>query len=203
MSNAKGKPKASAPEAPKDARRGATRGSVAGTAGRCRKRGNSWNASAGAIGMAKRRGNPQAYAPDALKDARFGATRRSIAGKAGRCRSRGNLAKHRQAQPEEQSRGATQSLCAGCAEGREIRGNSKIGRRQSLRMQEAGQLATSSGGATGRAGPRGSSAGRAEGCGNRGNLKLHRGRSLRDAVSGATRRLSARLNGLMHGPGNL
>jgi len=110
---------------------------------------------------------------------------------------------HRQAQLEEQSCGATRSLCARCAEGCEIRGNSKIGRRQSLKMQDAGQLATSSGGATGRAGPQGSSAGRAEGCENRGNLNLHRGRSLRDAVSGATRRLSARLNGLMHGPGNL
>jgi hypothetical protein len=47
------------------------------------------------------------------------------------------------------------------------------------------------------------SAGRAEGCGNRGNPKLHRGRSLRDAVSGATRRLSAGLNGLMNGPSNV
>jgi hypothetical protein len=40
MSNAEGKPKASAPEAPKDARFGATRRSVAGKAGRCRNRGN-------------------------------------------------------------------------------------------------------------------------------------------------------------------
>ncbi len=45
--------------------------------------------------------------------------------------------------------------------------------------------------------------GRAEGCENRGNSKLHRGHSLRDAGFGATRRPSARLNGLMHGPSNL
>jgi len=83
------------------------------------------------------------------------------------------------------------------------RGNSKLSRRQNPKMQDAGQLATSSGGATGRAGPRGSSARRAEGCGNRGNSKLHRGHSLRNAESGATRRLSARLNGLMNGPSNL
>jgi hypothetical protein len=57
MSNAEGKPEVSAPDAPKDARRGATRRSVAGTAGRCRKRGDSRNASAGAIGGAKLRGN--------------------------------------------------------------------------------------------------------------------------------------------------
>jgi hypothetical protein len=50
MSNAEGKPNASAPAAPKDARLGATRRSVAGTAGRCRNRGDSGNASAGTTG---------------------------------------------------------------------------------------------------------------------------------------------------------
>jgi hypothetical protein len=40
MSNAEGQPKASAAEAPKDVKFGATRRSVAGTAGRCRNRGN-------------------------------------------------------------------------------------------------------------------------------------------------------------------
>jgi len=109
---------------------------------------------------------------------------------------------HREAQPAEEERGNL-NLNQGIADGREIRGNSKLSRRQSLRMQDAGQLANSSGGAIGRAGPQGLSAGRAEGCGNRGNLKLHRGRSHRDADSGATRRLSAGLNGLMNGPSNL
>jgi hypothetical protein len=37
---AEGQPEAPAPEAPKDTRRGVTRGSVAGKAGRCRNRGN-------------------------------------------------------------------------------------------------------------------------------------------------------------------
>jgi len=167
------------------------------------KPGQPGDSSAGTVGGAKLRRKLQAPAPDVLKDARIEATRGSIAGKAGRCRRRGNLATHRQAQLEEQSLGATRSLSARCVEGCEIRGSSKIHRRQSLKMQDAGQLATSSGGATGRAEPRGLSAGRAEGCENRGDSKLHRGRSLRDADSGATRRLSARLNGLMHGPGNL
>jgi hypothetical protein len=98
-SSAEGKPKVPAPEAPKDARFGVTRISVAGTAGRCWNRGNP--------GLIDRR-NPKseatgqlgAYSLGALKDARFGETRRSIAGKAGRCRSRGNLATHRQAQLE-------------------------------------------------------------------------------------------------------
>jgi len=55
---AKGQPEAPAPEAPKDARREATRESVAGTAGRCRNRGNPGNASAGATEDARLRGNP-------------------------------------------------------------------------------------------------------------------------------------------------
>ena len=98
-SEAEGQPEASAPEAPKDARRGATRRSVAGKAGRCRNRGNPGDASAGATGRARAAGKPGAQAPDALKDARFEATRRSIAGKAGRCGSRGN--------PGDASGGAT------------------------------------------------------------------------------------------------
>ena len=58
-SGAKGRPEATAPEAPKDARRGETRGSVAGTAGRCRNRGNPENVSAGATEEARLRGNPE------------------------------------------------------------------------------------------------------------------------------------------------
>jgi hypothetical protein len=140
-------------------------------------RGNSRNALAGATGSAKPRGKPQASAPDVLKDARFEATRRSIAGKAGRCGNQGN--------PGDASTGADGieeqgdlNFTTVCAEGRERRGNSKLSRRQRLKMQDAGQLATSSRGATGNAKPRGWRAGRAEGCEIRGDLKLHRGRSL-------------------------
>jgi len=42
------------------------------------------------------------------------------------------------------------SFTTGSAEGHEGRGNSKLGRRQNPKMQGAGQLAASSGGATGR-----------------------------------------------------
>jgi len=77
------------------------------------------------------------------------------------------------------------SFTTGSAEGRERRGNSKLGRRQSLRMQGAGQPATSSGGATGRAGPRGLSARRAEGCEGRGNPETpSRAQPLRRSVRG-------------------
>ena len=58
--NAEGKPEASAPEAPKDARFGVTRRSVAGTAGRCRNRGNPGTASVGATGRARAVGKPGA-----------------------------------------------------------------------------------------------------------------------------------------------
>jgi hypothetical protein len=97
---AEGQPKAPAPETPKDARREATRESVAGKAGRCRKRGNPRNASAGATGNARPRGYPKLTrqmrrrmrdsrrledpSPARPEDAEAGATRR----------------KHREAQTE-------------------------------------------------------------------------------------------------------
>jgi len=51
--------------------------------------------------------------------------------------------------------GATRSLSAGCVEGCEIRGNSKIHRRQGRKMQKPGEPGDSSRGATGRAELRG------------------------------------------------
>ncbi len=152
--------------------RGATRGdSARGAEGR-EKRGNSrlrrrhsrkmlnpgatqGKASAGATGRAWLRGKLQATAPCVLKDRRFGATRRLIAGKAGRCEGRGNPERRIGRRNRRSEVRGDLSFTTGCAEGREKRGNSKIRRRQSLRMQDAGQLATSSGGATGRAWPRG------------------------------------------------
>jgi hypothetical protein len=177
-SGAEGQPEAPAPAAPKDARRGATRESVAGKAGRCRNRGNPGKCIGRRNWKGETTGKPVVDATEALKDERFEATRRSIAGKAGRCRSRagpGGCIDRRKRRIED--RGDLR-FTTGCAEGRETRGNSRVRRRQSLRMQGAGQLAASSGGATGRAKPRGFSTRRAEGCENRGNSKLHRGHSL-------------------------
>jgi hypothetical protein len=94
--------------------------------------------------------------PEALKDARFEATRRSIAGKAGRCGSRGNLAEaSRGATGRARIRGDPRIQLASGAEGREERGNSKLGRRQNPKMLCAGQPVATSGGATGSAGLRG------------------------------------------------
>jgi len=131
----------------------------------------------GATGSAGSRGNPRRQRqwrrrirtagrpvdrlPAEPEDADAGATRWNIGRRNRRSGERGNL----QSGP-------------GSAKGCERRGNLKLGRRQSLRMQGAGQLATSLRGATGSAGPRGLSARRSEGCENRGNSKLHRGHSL-------------------------
>jgi len=60
-------------------------------------------------------------------------------GKAGRCGVRGNSQPCRKAQLEARSRGATRSTSTRCAEGRETRGNSRVRRRQSRKMQEPGQ----------------------------------------------------------------
>jgi hypothetical protein len=57
-SGAEGQPEVSAPEAPKDARFGVTRISVAGRAGRCRNRGNPGTTSASVTGNAKLWGDP-------------------------------------------------------------------------------------------------------------------------------------------------
>jgi hypothetical protein len=65
------------------------------------------------------------------------------------------LGAHREARRVDRSRGATWSFTAGSVEGCEIRGNLKIHRRQSLKMPGAGQPAATSGGATGRAKPKG------------------------------------------------
>jgi hypothetical protein len=96
-------------------------------------------------------GKPGVPAPEAPKDARFGVTRISVAGTAGRRRNRGDPGTDRQAQTEEQSYGDARSLGAGCAEGCEIRGDSKIHRRQGRKMQTPGQLGDSSVGVTGTA----------------------------------------------------
>jgi len=58
---------------------------------------------------------------------------------------------HREAHQAQRSCRDTWNFTAGCVEGCEVRGNSKFHRRQSLKMQDAGQLATSLGGATGTA----------------------------------------------------
>jgi len=68
-------------------------------------------------------GQPEDPSPAQPEDAEAGVTR----------------GMHRQAQSEEQSCGATQSLSAGCAEGCEIRGDPKIHRRQGRKMQKPGQ----------------------------------------------------------------
>jgi hypothetical protein len=166
------------PAKPEDAETGATRQIV----------------SAGATGRVRLRGKPQASAPEVLKDAKFEATRRSIAGKAGRCESRGNLGDASGDATEGVKSGATCNSTRVSVNGHERRGNLKLGRRQSLRMQAAGQLATSSRGATGRAEPRGLSARRSEGCGNRGNSKLHRG-GLRTRAAGNKLALSLNIRG--------
>lgn len=77
----RGKLPASAPEALKDTRFGATRRSIAGTAGRCGNRGNLVEALGGATEGVESGAtcNPT---PEAPKDARFGATRSSVAGRA-------------------------------------------------------------------------------------------------------------------------
>lgn len=107
-SGVRGKPKAQAPEAPKNERFGVTRSSVAGRAGRCRSRGNPGNVSAGATGRA-RGGETQTGAPEALKDTRGGATRGSVAGRAGRCKD---------GETRDASRGATGEI--------ELRGNPEL-----------------------------------------------------------------------------
>jgi len=86
-SGVRGKPKTQAPEAPKDERFEATRRSVAGKAGRCRRRDipgayigrRNWKSEAA--------GKLEADALVALKDSRIGATRGPIAGRAGRCKN--------------------------------------------------------------------------------------------------------------------
>jgi len=173
------------PTQPEDAGTGATRGwhQQAQSEGRATKETSS--SSAGGAEGCEIRGNSKIHCRQGRKMQKPGQP-------GGRIRRRDQRTKS----------GATRTSTMGSPKDTR-RGNSKLGRRQSLKMQDAGQLANSSGGAIGRAEPRGSCAGRAEGCGNRGNSKLHRGRSHRDADSGATRRLSARLNGLMNGPSNL
>src|ERR1017187_7441163 len=54
-------------------------------------------------------------------------------------KGRGNSQPHWEAQLEERCRGETRSSSARCVEGREIRGNSKIRRRCSRKMQEPGR----------------------------------------------------------------
>jgi len=122
------------------------------------------------------------------KDARFEATRSSIAGKAGDRgrRETGSLDRKRCGGSEEN--GATRRIAeTGSAEGCEIRGNSKIHRRHSQRIGEAGQPAE----AISRRGQRTRSTGQP------GNTQLAKPE---DAGAGETRNQHERLNGTMHDP---
>jgi hypothetical protein len=65
-----------------------------GTAGRCRRRGNS-QPHRRRDGRSETSGRLEESPSVPLKDAKFGATRKSIAGTAGRCRRRGNSQPHR------------------------------------------------------------------------------------------------------------
>jgi hypothetical protein len=105
--------------------------------------------------------------------------------------ARGNPPPHQEARLEERSRGATQSISASSAEGREKRGNSRLRRRHSRKMQKPGQP----GGRIGRHNWKSVAAGETpgycarsvEGSEIRGDSKIHRrqGRKVRNA--GATR----------------
>jgi len=74
-SGARGKPRAQAPEAPKNERFGVTRRSVAGIAGRCR----DWGIPGTCVGRRSWKseavGKPAADATEALKDSKVEATR--------------------------------------------------------------------------------------------------------------------------------
>jgi len=76
---------------PKDARIGATRGSIAGKAGRCRTRGNPRTAPAGVARRREEAGQlAESLKPATRKDARFEATRKSITGTVNGLKWRGN-----------------------------------------------------------------------------------------------------------------
>jgi len=81
----------------KDGKRGATRGSIAGTAGMCGSWGNPAETRGGEAWQSKDSGRPGELPPAAPKDARREATRRRIAGTAEERTARGNLG---DAQPE-------------------------------------------------------------------------------------------------------
>jgi len=126
---AEGQPEASAPEAPKDASREETHGSVAGTAGRCR-----------------RQGNLQPHRQAQLESVATGETPGDSARSAEGWDIRGDSKSHRRQGRKMQKpgrpggsigrrkrrsgeRGDLNSTTE-CAEGRESRGNSKLGSRQ-------------------------------------------------------------------------
>src|SRR5208337_1737099 len=92
-----GQPGASVSMLLKDARFEATRMSIAGTAGRCRERGNP-EPHRKVLLEEQAQGQPGASPPVTPKDARFEATRRSIAGKVRRGRFRGDSGLDRRAE---------------------------------------------------------------------------------------------------------
>lgn len=121
-----------------------------------RPRGNPKNQTQGKAGRWRRRetceatrrrnwkreaeGQPEAPAPGAPKDSNCEATRGSVAGKAGRCRNRGNPADCiGRCNWRGEAAGETPGQRARGAEGCEIRGNSKIHRRQGRKMRKPGK----------------------------------------------------------------
>lgn len=111
-SGAEGKPKAPAPEALKDARFGATRMSVAGTAGRCRNRGNP--------------GTHQQVQPE---EQSYGAARSLGAGCAEGCEIRGDSKIHRRQGRKMQKPGQPGDSSTGTTGSAKLWGNPELERR--------------------------------------------------------------------------
>jgi len=111
-SSAEGKPKAPAPEAPKDARFEATRIFVAGTAGRCRNR-----------------GNPGTHRQVQPEEQSYGAARSLSAGCAEGCEIRGNSKIHRRQGRKMQKSGQPGDSSAGATGSARQRGNPEPERR--------------------------------------------------------------------------
>jgi len=138
-SGAQGKPRAQAPVAPKNERFGVTRISVAGRAGRCRKRGIPGTCIERRNWKSEAVGKPAADATEVPKDMRVGETRFSVAGRAGRCISRGNprcIEKRNGRNRIAGQPGIRKPLEA--LIGVEIQGNLEIERRQNPKMRSAG-----------------------------------------------------------------
>jgi hypothetical protein len=128
-------------------------------------------------------GQPEASAPGAPKDASREETHGSVAGTAGRCRNLGQPGgMRRQAQLEREAAGETPGESTRCAEGWDIRGDSKSHRRQGRKMQKPGRPGRSIGRCRRRNEERGNlnfTTECAEGRERRGNSKLGRRQSLR------------------------
>jgi len=157
-SGVRGKPRAQAPEVPKNERFGVTRRSVAGKAGRCRSRGNLEPVSAGAAGGARPQGNLRL-------------THRRCR----RIRKSGQLDDRSPAGPEGAKTGETRDASRGATGEIELRGNPELENRWKRRMDSRFR-------ATWR-----SNAGKTRRCGVRGNLHPHQETLQEERDCGVTR----------------